>query len=83
MGDYRKHEVAVEALNHYLTLARWTEGDHMIVAAHPEIVRQIGWNKPVASNLHAARGEDAADVMLLAHAPVELIARGREFEAVC
>lgn len=75
LGDYRKDEVAIEALHHYLELARWTEGDHMIVAADPQIVRQIGFDEPVPWSLHATRGDDAADVMLLAQAPVELIAR--------
>ena len=75
LGDRRKDEVAIEGLHHYLALARWTKGDHMIVAADPQIVRQIGFDEPVPWNLHATRGDDAADVMLLAHAPVELIAR--------
>lgn len=75
LGDRREDEIALEGLRHYLVVAGWAEGDHVMVAAHPEIVRQIGFAPPVPSNLHAARGDDAADVMLLAHAPVELITR--------
>ena len=75
LGDRRKDEVAVKALCHYLTLAHWGEGDQVIVAAHPEIIRQIGFDPPTPCNLHATCGEDAADGMLLAYASAELVAR--------
>jgi len=75
LGDRRKDKIALEGLRHYLVVAGWAEGDHVILASHPEIVRQVGFDRPVPCNLHASRGDDAADVMLLAHAPVELITR--------
>ncbi len=75
LGDRRKEEVALDGLRRYLALARWAEGDQVLVAAHPEIIRQIGFEPPVSCSLHATAGDDAADRMLLAHAPAELVAR--------
>lgn len=75
MGEHRYEGDAVAALSRYLELARWSEGDQVIVAAHPEIARQVGFAKPVHCNLHATVGDDAADVMLLAQAPTELVVR--------
>ena len=75
LGDRRKDKIAPAGLGAYLARAHWSVGDHVIVAADPEIIRQIGFDPPVPCNLHASRGDDAADVMLLAHAPAELVAR--------
>jgi hypothetical protein len=75
LGDRRKEAVALDGLRRYLALARWEEGDQVLVAAHPEIIRQIGFAPPVPCNLHAVRGDDAADLALLAHAPIELVVR--------
>ena len=75
LGVHREDEVAVEALCHYLTLAKWREGDQVIVAAHPEIIRQIGFDPPTPCNLHATCGDDAADKMLLAYGDSEFVAR--------
>ena len=74
LGDEREREVARAGLETYLELADWHPGDHVVVAAHPQIVRQIGFEPAVPCNLHAARGTDAADVLLLAQAPPELVA---------
>lgn len=76
LGDRREEEVALSGLERYLQLARWTEGDAMLIAADPQIVRQVGFSPPAPCSLHATRGSDAADVMLLAHAAPELVARG-------
>ena len=46
LGDRRKEEVALDGLCRYLALARWEEGDQVLVAAHPEIIRQIGFVSP-------------------------------------
>jgi hypothetical protein len=59
----------------YLDLARWRTGDHVIVAANPSIIRRIGFDPLVPCNLHAVKGRDAADVMLLSFAAPELVAR--------
>jgi hypothetical protein len=75
LGEHRKEADANAGLREYLHVARWSQGDHVDIAADPEIIRQIGFDKPVPCALHAARGNDAADEMLLAMAPPELIAR--------
>ena len=75
LGDRRKEEVAVAGLRHYLDLAAWEEGDQVLVAAHGEIIRQIGFDRPVPCSLHATCGDDAADLMLLSYAPAELVVR--------
>jgi hypothetical protein len=75
LGDRRKEEVALDGLRRYLALARWEEGDQVLVAAHREIIRQVGFASPVPCSLHATEGDDAADLMLLAHAPAELVIR--------
>ena len=69
---------AVEIRNRfagYLELAQWHAGDHVIVAANPSIIRRIGFDPLVPCNLHAVKGRDAADVMLLSFAAPELVAR--------
>lgn len=76
LGDRREEEVALSGLRRYLRVARWAPGDAVTIAADPQIVRQIGFVPPAPCNLHATRGSDAADVMLLAHAAPELVARG-------
>ena len=73
LGDERCSGVGRAGLERYLELARWDPGDQTIVAAHPELIRQIGFDAPVPCNLHATRGDDSADRMLLAHAPAELV----------
>jgi len=75
LGDRREEEVARSGLQRYLRLAHWVEGDAVLIAADPQIVRQIGFVPPAPCSLHATRGHDAADVMLLAHAAPELVAR--------
>lgn len=75
LGDRRKEAVALDGLRRYLAVARWAPGDQVLVAAHPKIVRQIGFEPPAPCNLHAVSGNDAADHALLAHAPAELVAR--------
>lgn len=71
LGDDRLAEHGEAGLAEYLRLACWAPGDHVIVAAHPELVRQIGFAPPVPCNLHATCGPDAADEMLLGLISVE------------
>lgn len=75
LGDQRREHCATNGFQHYLELARWSPGDRVIVASHPEIIGQIGFDRPVPCNLHATVGNDAADEMLLSLAPAELVAR--------
>jgi len=74
LGDDRRAGFGQAGLSEYLRLARWDPGDHVIVAAHPELIRQIGFAPPVPCNLHATRGHDSADEMLQALAPAERVA---------
>ena len=64
-----------ETLTRYFRVARWREGDHVIVASNPDLMRHVVFAPPVPWNAHATRGRDAADVMLLSHAPPELVVR--------
>jgi hypothetical protein len=75
LGDRRHEAVALNALSHYLKIAHWNSGDAVMVAADPEIIRQIGFDLPVPCNLRSTRGGDAADSVLLAQATAELVAR--------
>ena len=59
----------------YLALADWHAGDHVIVASNPWLIREMCFDLPVPCNVHAAHGEDGADLMLLSHAPPELIVK--------
>lgn len=63
------------ALDAYLELARWTPGDHVIVASNPWLIGEVAFDLPVPCNVHAVHGEDGADTMLLAHAMPELVAK--------
>jgi hypothetical protein len=67
--------VVRQVLDDYLRIARWRSGDHVRIAVNGGMLLRIGWDLPVPANLHAVKGEDAADVMLLAHEPPELVVR--------
>jgi hypothetical protein len=62
-------------LDDYLGVAAWQRGDHVALAAHPKIIEKIGFDLPVSCSLHAVRGKDSADLMLLSLAPPELVTR--------
>jgi hypothetical protein len=63
------------ALDDYLCIAAWQPDDHVVLAAHPKIIEKIGFDRPVPCSLHAVRGKDSADLMLLSLAPPELVTR--------
>jgi hypothetical protein len=74
LGDRRTDAAAARAgLVHYLRIARWQPGDHVVVAAHHEIVKAFAFDKPVPCSVHAVCGPDAADDRLLAEAPAERV----------
>lgn len=75
LGDRRKDPVAEAGLCAYLDAAVWSPGDHVYVASDHEIIKQIGFDRRVPCNVHAVRGDDAADTVLLSMAPAELVAR--------
>jgi len=76
IGDpYAKGRMVTEALACYLHAAAWRPGDLVYVASCPPVIAEIGFASPVPCRLFAARGEDGADLQLLAHAPPELVRR--------
>src|SRR6476619_3167976 len=58
----------LDALDGYLEVAGYRDGDSVIVAANPGLIREIAFDLPMACNVHAARGKDGADLILLAQA---------------
>lgn len=62
------------ALDRYLTLAAWREGDQVILAANPGLLSNVAFDLPIACNPHAVRGTDGADLMLLSHAEPSWVA---------
>ena len=59
----------------YLAVAGWRPGDHVIVASNPGLIRKLVFDLPVPCNVHAGRGRDGADIMLLSPRRRELVAR--------
>lgn len=64
-----------ETLKRYLELASWREGDLVYVASCPPIIAEVAFTPPVSCSFFAARGEDGADMRLLAQAPPEWVVR--------
>src|SRR5262245_6904073 len=76
VGDPRSTGPIVRhTFDRYLELAGWHDGDQVLVASNPWLIREVVFTMPVPCNVHAVRGPDAADVMLLSHAPPELVAK--------
>jgi len=66
VGDPRAEAALVLAvLDEYLRAARWTAGDHVIVAANPGLMEKVIFDLPVPANVHCAPGRDGADGKLL------------------
>ncbi len=74
-GPYASGDEAVEVFERYLDASAWEPGDLVYVAANPGLMEKIAWRLPVECNLRAARGQDGADLALLAHAAPEFVAR--------
>ena len=77
VGNPRAEAGAVLAtFDRYLRAARWTAGDHVIVAANPGLMGKVIFDLPVPANVHCAPGRDGADGKLLdAVAPRTICAR--------
>jgi hypothetical protein len=76
VGDPRADaRVVLDTFTRYLAVAGWRPGDQVIVASNPGLIRKVMFDLPVPCNLHTACGRDGADLMLLAQAPPELVAR--------
>ena len=79
MGDPRVTAAAAhDTFHRYLARAGWQPGDHVIVASNPRVIREVGFDLAVPCSVHATRGPDGADLMLLSLAPPELVTRRYE-----
>ena len=76
VGDPRaKGPIVRRTFDRYLARAGRREGDQMLVASNPWLIREVAFDLPVTCNVHAVHGHDGADTMLLSHAPPELVAK--------
>src|SRR5512144_1964125 len=67
VGDPKAPTATVlDVLDRYLDLAGHRDGDHVVIAANPGLMSKIAFDLPVPCNVHAARGENGADLVLLA-----------------
>ncbi|MFN8027114.1 MAG: hypothetical protein U0W40_12385 [Acidimicrobiia bacterium] len=57
--------VVLHTFDRYLAAARWSAGDHVIVAANPKLMAKVAFDLPVPANVHCAPGRDGADTKLL------------------
>lgn len=68
VGDPRaKPTEALGALADYLDLAEYQPGDSVLIVANPGMIAVVAFDTPVPCSMHAARGEDGADLALLSH----------------
>src|SRR5689334_3314319 len=58
--------IVLDVLDRYLHLAGYRDGDHVVIAANPGLMARVAFDLPVPCNVHAARGENGADLALLA-----------------
>ena len=65
---------ALDALHRYLHIAGWTDGDHVVLAANPGLLRRMMFDLSIPCSVHAVTGKDAADLMLIEHAPPDWVA---------
>jgi hypothetical protein len=76
IGDPRATgAVAHDTLHRYLDAAGHIDGDHVILASNPGLVAEVAFRLDVPCSLHACKGIDGADTMLLALASPEFVAR--------
>src|SRR3954453_23319474 len=66
--------VVLDVLDRYLDLAGYCDGDHVVIAANPALMARVAFDLPVPCNVHAARGEHGADLVLLAQVEPNRIA---------
>lgn len=63
------------ALEQYLGVAGWRQGDLVYLAANPYLVRELVFDLPVGCNARAVVGRDGADLVLLANAAPDFVVR--------
>ena len=66
--------VVLDVLDRYLEVAGYRDGDHVVIAANPGLMARVAFDLPVPCNVHAARGENGADLVLLAQAEPSRVA---------
>lgn len=64
----------LDALHRYLETSGHRDGDHVVIAANPGLMAGLAFELPVPCNVHAARGADGADRVLLAQADPAFVA---------
>ena len=75
VGDPKAPTVVVlDVLDRYLDVAGHRDGDHVVIAANPGLMAKVAFDLPVPCNVHAARGENGADLVLLAQAEPSRVA---------
>ena len=66
--------MVLDVLDRYLEVAGYRDGDHVVIAANPGLMARVAFDLPVPCNVHAARGENGADLALLAQAEPRRVA---------
>lgn len=66
--------VALGVLEAYLACAGWRPGDQAVIAANARLVLGVAYHLPVPASVHAVRGADGAELVLLAGAAPEWVA---------
>jgi hypothetical protein len=66
---------AAQVLDDYLVAARWSDHDLVVIAANPGLTGRIAWQIEFEHRILTATGPDGADLMLLAQAAPEFVAR--------
>ena len=70
-----KGPIVGETYARYRSLAGWRRGDQSVVAANPSLLGELAFVVDPLVALRVARGEDGADLHLLAAAPPEWVAK--------
>src|SRR3954447_16532387 len=75
VGDPKAPTATVlDVLDRFLDLAGYRDGDHVVIAANPGLMARVAFALPLPCNVHAARGENGADLVLLAQAEPSRVA---------
>lgn len=75
VGDpFAEAASVLAALDSYLRLSGWREGDQVILAANPGLLCNVAFDLPISCSSHAVRGTDGADLILLSHAEPSWVA---------
>ena len=74
-GPNAPRAAALAAFDHYLDVAGWIPGDHVLRASSARLMGRIAFDLDrVPASKHVADGPDGADLLLLSLAPEALVA---------